>query len=155
MKNLKEIQLIVKAENGINDFLLDLKNNLDNQIIEANDKKFWGTISGNQIEVKRKPRFYKNYKSIKFYGTVEDLTNDELKINGSFKEYRGANYLAVIVLILLFNLSEIFILKIALNSHFYMVNLLFSIGFILLCNLINFNLINEDKHEILEFLSNK
>jgi hypothetical protein len=104
--------------------------------------------------VKRKPRFYKNYKSIKFYGKVEVLRNDELEINGSFKEYLGANYLAIVLLILLFNLIEIFILKIALNSHFYMVNLLFSIGFILLCGLINFNHIYEDKHEILKFLSN-
>jgi len=154
MKELKDTPLIVKVENDMNDFILYLKNNLDHQNLEINDKKFWGTISGNQLEVKRKPGFYKNYKTIKFYGLVEKLSNEELIIRGYFKEYRIANYLAVIFLMLLFNFSEIFILKIAYRSHFYMINLLFSIGFILIWNLINFQRINEDKDEILEFLSN-
>ena len=155
MTEQKDKRIIVKIDRDLNDFYLHLKNNLDNQILEMNDKKFWGTINGNQIEVERKPRFYKNYKPIKFYGKIEEQTTEELKINGYFKEYKVFNYLAIVILMLIFNICEIVIFKIAFFSQFYMVSLLISLGFILLCCLINFNFINEDKREMIEFLSNK
>lgn len=49
-KSLEE-QIIVKVEKDFNDFYLYIKKNLDNQILEINDKKFLGNISGNKIEV--------------------------------------------------------------------------------------------------------
>jgi len=155
MNKSTEKQIIINLEKDYDDIYLLLRNNLDNQILEKNDKAFLGKINGNQIEIQRKPRFYKNYKPIKFCGQFEKQDENEVIVKGYFKEYHGFNYITAIILILIVNLCEVFILKVKILSTFYYVNLLITLGFIIITGLINFNLIKEDKVEIIEFLSIK
>ncbi|MFF2879183.1 hypothetical protein ACFVR2_23105 [Gottfriedia sp. NPDC057991] len=148
MSSSSEEQIIFNIKRDYNDVSLYLKENLDGKPFA----KFKGILNGDNIEVERR-RSYRNYKAIKFIGKIEK-NNEELLIQGYFKNYYFRNFMSPIIMIILFISIGSTVMKVSLYQPFFFMMCLMGLLYLFLTISIAAFLIWKDKREIISFISN-